>query len=280
LRGFSKERRADFVLVSPLSRDGIAVDTQASRDDIDTQVCQTRCITMAAEENTEQDLLLLNEENAIRVIFNETEEKYMSREWLEGKGRAAESALAKQVLGTKEGFQGSSHLTIEEELLPVLDALLLWLSMGDKYIETRLTEENSSSLHALAQYFALDKLEIVIKQEQARREEEARKAEEEARKAKQRVDQAKCFRCGVPTTVPRTYIGNKPSCENCLQSHIRLIQMMTMMTIMTFTVLTMTFVITILITPGKRPVLLTERDAQTRLCRIDERSESTERKMR
>jgi hypothetical protein len=63
----------------------------------------------------------------------ETEEKFVSRDWLDGKGRAAESVLAKQVLGTKEGFQESSHPTIEEELLPVLDALLLWLSMEDKY---------------------------------------------------------------------------------------------------------------------------------------------------
>jgi hypothetical protein len=237
LRGFSKERRADFVLVSPLSRDGIAVDTQASRDDIDTQVCQTRCITMAAEENTEQDLLLLNEENAIRVIFNETEEKFVSRDWLEGKGRAAESVLAKQVLGTKEGLQGSSHLTIEEELLPVLDVLLLWFFMGDKYLETDLTEENASALHALAQYFALDKLEIAIKQEQERREEEARNAEEEeSRRIEEMLCRAMqglassflgstqqrssnggvcCVECGNRTTVPSTYKGNSPLCRDC-----------------------------------------------------------------
>jgi hypothetical protein len=100
--------------------------------------------------------------------------------------------------------------------------------MGEMCLETSLTEENASApLHALAQYFALDKLELAIKEEQERREEEARKAHEEHLEkiffetfrdlltsprcsprcsTQQRRTPLRrcclCVQCGDPTTVP------------------------------------------------------------------------------
>lgn len=119
---------------------------------------------------SEQDLALLNEENAIRVVINETHEKFLSKDWLIEEGRAANSVLAMQVLGTKEGLHGSAALTLDEEFVPIFDRLLLWISTGDRYLESNLTEENASALNGLAQYFGLERLEQAIEVEQKKRE--------------------------------------------------------------------------------------------------------------
>jgi hypothetical protein len=95
-------------------------------------------------DDSEQDLALLNEDNAIRVIINETHEKFLSKDWLIEDGRASNSVLAMHVLDTKEGLQGTAVLTVDEEFVPVFDMLLLWISMGGQYLESNLTAENAS----------------------------------------------------------------------------------------------------------------------------------------
>jgi hypothetical protein len=104
------------------------------------------------------------------VIINETHEKFLSKDWLIEDGRASNSVLAMQVLGTKEGLQGTAVLTVDEEFVPVFDMLLLWISMGDQYLESNLTEENASALNGLAQYFGLEQFEQAIEVEQTKRE--------------------------------------------------------------------------------------------------------------
>jgi hypothetical protein len=103
------------------------------------------------------------------VIINETHEKFLSKDWLIEDGRASNSVLAMQVLGTKEGLQGTAVLTVDEEFVSVFDMLLLWISMGDQYLESNLTEENASALNGLAQYFGLEHLEQAIEAEQTKR---------------------------------------------------------------------------------------------------------------
>ena len=130
------------------------------------------------------DLALLNEDNAIRVLVN-NQEKFLAKSWLEGEGRAAGSILAKQVLGTDQGFTGTTELNVDEDLVSSFDLLMIWLAIGDSHIKSSLTDENASNLFALASYYGLDQLEQVIQQEQEHREEEAHKVEEEARRARE-----------------------------------------------------------------------------------------------
>jgi hypothetical protein len=171
-------------------------------------------------DESEQDLALLNEDNSIRVIINETHEKFLSKDWLIEDGRASNSVLAMQVLGTKEGLQGTAVLTVDEEFVPVFDMLLLWISMGDQYLESNLTEENASALNGLAQYFGLEQLEQAIEAEHRKREQ---KHLEKAMKdplrqrfnlARSRCD-VRCFACGDWTTMAPTYRGDTPRCFDC-----------------------------------------------------------------
>jgi hypothetical protein len=53
-----------------------------------------------------EDLHLLNEENAVRIVFNETHETNVSMDWLSGDDRATDSALAMQTFGSKHKTQG------------------------------------------------------------------------------------------------------------------------------------------------------------------------------
>jgi hypothetical protein len=133
-------------------------------------------------ENSEQDLALLNDDNAIRVIVNGSD-KYLAKDWLEGDGRATGSVLAKLVLGTVEGFCGSTELEIEDDFVPVFDMLRLWLLLGNEQLQSTLTEENASALYGLATYFGIEKLEQAIKEEQERREQAIRDAEAEQERA-------------------------------------------------------------------------------------------------
>jgi DNA-binding protein H-NS len=206
-------------------------------------------------DDSEQDLALLNEDNARirRVVINETHEKFLLKDWLIEGGRAANSVLAMQVLGTKEGLQGSTALTVDQELVPVFDMLLLWILMGDQYLEstTNLTEENASALNALAQYFGLEQLEQAIEMEQKKREQkhqqdQQQQAEESTinawfeiidvwlrglhvvdlhpisvrsssstARSKNKNGRVKCVRCRNWTTQAPTYRGNTPRCRDC-----------------------------------------------------------------
>jgi hypothetical protein len=85
---------------------------------------------------------------------------------------------------------------------------------GRQVRETTLTEENALALHALAQYFALDKLQGANEKEQERCVEATRKAEEETRKAEEMARKAgkerkqkillviQCITCGLYTNFP------------------------------------------------------------------------------
>jgi hypothetical protein len=112
-----------------------------------------------------------DDENIIKVIINGHHEKMFSMDWLTGNGRAADSILAMQLLGTKEGFQGTCELRLDESLVPTVDLLILWLTMGDDSLKSNLTQENASKIHALAQYFCLKRLEDAIVKEEEDRDE-------------------------------------------------------------------------------------------------------------
>ena len=181
-----------------------------------------------------EDLALLNEENAIRIEVNGTE-KFVSKDWLEDGGRAAGSALAKQILGTEEGLQGTTRIIMDESFASEFDLLIVWLAIGDSHLKTSLTEENASNLFALASYYNLDQLEASIQEEQKRRDEEERLKEERQRRElqaavrrvcrKQQHEErerryrargmVKCVACGDFTSVAPTYNGNRPRCRDC-----------------------------------------------------------------
>jgi hypothetical protein len=208
-------------------------------------------MTTQESDDSEQDLALLNEDNAIRVVINETHEKFLSKDWLIEGGRAANSVLAMQVLGTKEGLQGSASLTVDEDFVPVFDMLLLWILMGDQYLESNLTEENASALNGLAQYFGLEQLEQAIEMEQKKREQKHQQDRQESRRMASFIallqgariadmedlrssssystarssfstarsnDRVKCVNCGCWTTQAPTYRGNTPRCRDCRTS--------------------------------------------------------------
>jgi len=183
--------------------------------------------------NSEQDLALLNEDNAIGILVN-GEERFLAKDWIIESGRGADSILSKQVLGTKEGLTACTEFELETSLAGVFDMLQLWLALGPVYLQDSLTEENASALFALASYFDLDKLQKAIKTEQEKRVELARKEEQERRDALERLRQhreeenrrrlaqralfrcrTRCVSCGDPCTTAPTYRGTSPRCFDC-----------------------------------------------------------------
>ena len=196
------------------------------------------------DETDPTSLAYLNEDNAIRILVNETEEKFVAKDWLIGDGRAANTILAKQILGTTEGLQGSADITVDDDCLGVFDTMLLWLLLGDAHLQASLTEENASLIYKLADYFGLEALKSAIEAEQKQRDEdEAKRVAAEIRK---RAEQAafdrmmaatmrilenraksagtvrhtsagkvRCTSCGEPTTVAPNYRGNTPRCWDC-----------------------------------------------------------------
>ena len=181
------------------------------------------------EINSLEDLALLNEENAIRIEVN-GQEKFLASNWLQGNGRASSSILAKQILGTKQGLSGSTALTIDDELVPVFDMLILWMAIGNDYLQASLTEENASDLFALASYYNLQTLEKAIQEEQRRRDEAARQEEEKERqrlvlilarlRAAGGTGGVRCASCRAVTTVAPSYKGNRPRCWSCRGKYV------------------------------------------------------------
>jgi hypothetical protein len=113
---------------------------------------------MVTVENVE-DLALLNEENAIRIVLNGSE-KFLAKDGIEGDGaRGANSVLAKMVVGTNEGLKGSTEIEVDESLLGVFEVVQLWLALGDPYLRNALDDENESLVLELASYFGLDRLQ-------------------------------------------------------------------------------------------------------------------------
>lgn len=88
---------------------------------------------------------MLNDDNAIQFQVNGTV-KYLARDWLENEGCAADSVLAKQVLGNEQGLTGSDTRTIDDELEAAFDLVIVWLAMGNKRLEMLFAEENASML--------------------------------------------------------------------------------------------------------------------------------------
>jgi hypothetical protein len=169
-----------------------------------------------------EDLALLNEDNAIRILLNGYE-KYLALDWIEGdNARGAHSVLAKMVLGTSEGLTGSTELEIDETWVGVFDLVLLWLALGDASVQNSLMEENATPLLELALYFGLDALAEAIREEEQKRD-EIEKATllleqarlEKARLAKQRRIQeiVRCYACGKQTTAVPSYRGRTPRCR-------------------------------------------------------------------
>ncbi|KAL7561701.1 hypothetical protein ACA910_016463 [Epithemia clementina (nom. ined.)] len=188
-----------------------------------------------------EDLALLNKDNAIRVLVNGHEEKFLAPQWMEHEGRAAGSILAKLVVlgprrvvhdeddennrnvrrissstsirhssvnrsakptatrttirtdatttsyvvagtasttiqssasasGATPTFATTMELSVDEALVSSFDLLILWLALGDSYIQSCLTDDNASQLFALASYYGLDQLEqAILDEEQWRR---------------------------------------------------------------------------------------------------------------
>jgi nitrate reductase cytochrome c-type subunit len=182
-------------------------------------------MTSSVKVESLEDLALLNEDNAIRILLNGTTEKYLASDWIEGDhARGANSVLAKMVLGTSEGLAGTSELQVEETLVGVFDLILLWLALGDAFLKDSLTDENATLLMELALYFGLDALAAAITEEEKRRE-EAQKRQEELiaqaareklqREARMASNIVRCVSCGSSTTKAPTYRGNTPRCLSC-----------------------------------------------------------------
>jgi len=93
--------------------------------------------------------------------------KMVHRAWLIDGGRAAESALSRQILGTTEGLRGSNTIVVEER---AFDRLCVWLEHGDERMQEELTKENAGELLEAAGYFCLDRLQDAIHVELSRRQ--------------------------------------------------------------------------------------------------------------
>jgi hypothetical protein len=118
-----------------------------------------------------EDLALLNEDNAIRILLNGSE-KYLAMDWIEGENaRGADSVLAKMVLGTNEGLTGSTELEVEEAWVGAFDLVLLWLALVDASVQNSLMDDNATPLLEIALYFGLDALVEAIREEERKREE-------------------------------------------------------------------------------------------------------------
>jgi hypothetical protein len=117
-------------------------------------ITSTSTSTMSGKSATKQVQDVTDDnENAIKVIINGRHEKICSIDWLAGKERAADSILAMQLFGTKEGLKGTScELRLEESLVPAVDLMIIWLTMGDDSLKSNLTQENVSKIYALAQF--------------------------------------------------------------------------------------------------------------------------------
>lgn len=164
----------------------------------------------------------------LRILFNDEHEKMISMCSITGTGRAANSALALQILGTKteDGdvmIRGNENLKIDNEFLPVLDLLLQWLQVGDTCLQSSLNDDNASLLYGLAEYFSIFNLIDAIELEKKRRDgrEEFRlkftKLTSDMRDIIQKIANGgvRCVRCTRYTTVPSSYKGKTPKCVRC-----------------------------------------------------------------
>ena len=169
-----------------------------------------------------EDLALLNEENAIRIMLN-GQEKFLVKNWMEGpNGRGANSVLSKLVLGTTEGLKGSNEIEVEASLVDAFDVIQIWLALGDAYMGDLLQEDNASQVYELASYFGLDHLQTAVETEQAQRVilDQQRKKEEALRR--KGFVMMKCVKCNGDTLVAPTYRGRTPKCQNCREDDVRL----------------------------------------------------------
>ena len=105
-------------------------------------------------------------DNATLTVLVNGVPKHVRRSWFIDGGRAAESALARQILGTAEGLGGSNVLHIEEE---AFDRVCDWLERGDIQMLEELTQDNAGELLEAADYFCLDRLQGAIHAELRRR---------------------------------------------------------------------------------------------------------------
>jgi hypothetical protein len=104
------------------------------------------------------DLSLLNEENA--VLVNGTN-KLVTKEWLQGDGRAAKNSGRKP--GGSHG--GSVEFAIVGEYMAVFYLIPLWLFLGDEHLQSSLTDENAPALFELADCLLLENLKATILRE-------------------------------------------------------------------------------------------------------------------
>ena len=107
------------------------------------------------------------EDGILTVVVN-GEAKVVHHSWLVDGGRAAGSALAKQILGTMEGLHGSGVIHVEAGC-ETFDRICGWLEHGDDHILKDLTHENAPALVRAAGYFCLDRLLDVVDVEMRRR---------------------------------------------------------------------------------------------------------------
>lgn len=81
---------------------------------------------------------------------------YLNSSWLENRGRAAGSLLAKAVLGADTSDGRPAHLSLpDSSLLDGWDWLDTWLTQGNRHFKSFLLEEKGKvdALEKLAQHF-------------------------------------------------------------------------------------------------------------------------------
>lgn len=106
---------------------------------------------------------------AVQITVNGTPRQLALRS-LETGGKAEGSALAKCVLGTPGGLQGSSEITFEPGL-EIFDNISAWLETNNdnEFISILLTEDNYENLLEASEYFGLELLQRLIRDEMIRR---------------------------------------------------------------------------------------------------------------
>ena len=119
------------------------------------------------------------DDNRICITVNGVHKHFISTQWLEGpEARGNESALAKMVLGTKEGFRGTTNIVIENRNMARQFHLLVgWLGKGNIYLQQKLKRVSAQPLIQLASFFCLEQLEKAVEAEHERRKVEAKKEE-------------------------------------------------------------------------------------------------------
>ena len=160
-----------------------------------------------------------NIDGIIEITVNDKLKKLKSK-WFESDGKANGSVLQKMIMGTEEGLQGVSKLTIDEDLFPAFDLIVFWFEYGIDSLQKYLNKGNFVVLVKLASYFDLKKLLISLQKvyKEAIRQKQMKERVQMYSNNNSRIYQnrgPKCSKCFTSYTPPDSYRGDYPICHDC-----------------------------------------------------------------